>query len=43
MASQNNGNGDKSLEQWRWDAACSIRGAKEAGKYRDKKLVRLSC
>ncbi len=30
-----NGNGDKSLEQWLWDAACSIRGAKEAGKYKD--------
>jgi type I restriction enzyme M protein len=25
----------KSLEQWLWDAACSIRGAKEAAKYKD--------
>ncbi|MCG7851173.1 MAG: type I restriction-modification system subunit M [Methanosarcinaceae archaeon] len=30
-----NNNGDKSLEQWLWDAACSIRGAKEAAKYKD--------
>lgn len=28
-------NNDKSLEQWLWDAACSIRGAKEAAKYKD--------
>ena len=27
-----NGNG-KSLESWIWDAACSIRGAKDAAKY----------
>ncbi|NLX25273.1 MAG: SAM-dependent DNA methyltransferase [Lentisphaerae bacterium] len=33
MARQN-GNG-KSLEKWIWDAACSIRGAKEAPKYKD--------
>jgi type I restriction enzyme M protein len=26
---------DKSIEQWLWDAACSIRGAKDAPKYRD--------
>jgi type I restriction enzyme M protein len=26
---------DKSLEQWLWDAACSICGAKEAPKYKD--------
>lgn len=26
---------DKSLESWIWDAACSIRGAKEASKYKD--------
>lgn len=26
---------DKSLEAWIWDAACSIRGAKDAGKYKD--------
>src|SRR3989337_2703389 len=29
-----NGN-DKSLESWIWDAACSIRGAKEAPKFKD--------
>lgn len=34
MAS-NTANTDKSLEQWLWDAACSIRGAKEAAKYKD--------
>jgi len=32
--SENNQNG-KSLESWLWDAACSIRGAKEAAKYKD--------
>lgn len=32
MANQNT---NKSLEQWLWDAACSIRGAKEAAKYKD--------
>jgi type I restriction enzyme M protein len=26
---------DKSLENWLWDAACSIRGAKDAPKYKD--------
>ncbi len=26
---------DKSLERWIWDAACSIRGAKDAPKYKD--------
>ncbi len=31
----NNHNEDKSLEQWLWDAACSIRGAKDAPKYKD--------
>ena len=25
----------KSLETWIWDAACSIRGAKEAAKFKD--------
>ena len=30
----NNGNG-KSLESWIWAAACSIRGAKDAPKYKD--------
>ncbi len=33
--SNNNHNTDKSLEQWLWDAACSIRGVKEAPKYKD--------
>ena len=31
---KDNGN-DKSLESWIWDAACSIRGAKDAPKYKD--------
>jgi type I restriction enzyme M protein len=35
MANHKNGNNDKSLEQWLWDAACSIRGAKDAPKYKD--------
>lgn len=26
---------DKSLESWIWDGACSIRGAKDALKYKD--------
>lgn len=26
---------DKSLEGWIWDAACSIRGAKDAPKYKE--------
>src|SRR6266545_7643936 len=31
-----NGNGNgKSLEAWIWDAACSIRGAKDAAKYKE--------
>ena len=30
-----NSNVDKSLESWIWDAACSIRGAKDAAKYKD--------
>ena len=31
-----NGNDkDKSLESWIWDAACSIRGAKDAAKYKE--------
>lgn len=33
--SNNHTNNDKSLEQWLWDAACSIRGAKDAPKYKD--------
>ncbi|MDP2158551.1 MAG: N-6 DNA methylase [Nitrospirota bacterium] len=28
-------NNDKSLESWIWDAACSIRGAKDAPKYKE--------
>jgi len=31
----NNGNNDKSFESWIWDAACSIRGAKDAPKYKE--------
>jgi type I restriction enzyme M protein len=31
---KNNGN-NKSLESWIWDAACSIRGAQDAPKYKD--------
>jgi type I restriction enzyme M protein len=31
-----NGNGNgKSLENWIWDAACSIRGAKDAAKFKE--------
>jgi len=30
-----NGSADKSMESWIWDAACSIRGAQEAAKYKD--------
>ncbi len=30
-----NNNNSKSLESWTWDAACSIRGAKDAPKYKD--------
>jgi type I restriction enzyme M protein len=26
---------EKTLEQWIWDAACAIRGAKDAGKFKD--------
>jgi hypothetical protein len=29
----NGKNNDKSLESWIWDAACSIRGAKDAPKW----------
>ena len=28
-------NGNKELETWLWDAACSIRGAIEAPRYKD--------
>jgi len=30
-----NSNGDKTLESWIWDAACSIRGEQDAPKYKD--------
>src|SRR5881397_4413073 len=30
-----NNTNDKSLESWIWDAACSIRGAQEAPKFKD--------
>src|SRR5436189_1058593 len=30
-----NSNNNKSLESWIWDAACSIRGAKDAPKYKE--------
>ena len=30
-----NGGTEKSMESWIWDAACSIRGAQEAAKYKD--------
>jgi type I restriction enzyme M protein len=33
---------DKSLESWIWDAACSIRGAKDAPKFKDYILEKLS-
>ena len=36
-----NGNG-KSLESWIWAAACSIRGAKDAPKYKDYILPLIS-
>ena len=37
MQNQNsfNGSNSKSLESWIWDAACSIRGAKDAPKYKE--------
>lgn len=36
MAKKNaNNQKDKSLETWIWDAACSIRGAQEAPKYKN--------
>lgn len=31
----NNNNNSKSLESWIWDAACAIRGAQDAPKYKD--------
>jgi len=35
LSKNNNNNNSKSLESWIWDAACSIRGAKDAPKYKD--------
>lgn len=35
MPNNNNHTPDKSLEQWIWDAACSIHGAIDAPKYKD--------
>ena len=37
MAKKQNGNGEKvkSMESWIWDAACSLRGAADAAKYKD--------
>ena len=29
----------KSLEQWIWDAACAIRGAKDAGTFKNLQKV----
>ena len=37
----NNGSG-KPLESWIWDAACSIRGAKDAPKYKGTILPLIS-
>jgi type I restriction enzyme M protein len=34
MGNQNSNN-NKSLESWKWDAACAIRGAQDAPKYKD--------
>ncbi|HEY9097637.1 MAG TPA: hypothetical protein VIN38_02075 [Thiobacillus sp.] len=34
LMANNNGSG-KPLESWIWDAACSIRGAQDAPKYKD--------
>ncbi len=35
LTTANDKNNDKSLESWIWDAACSIRGAKDAPKYKE--------
>src|SRR2546425_12909269 len=35
VTGQKGRNGEKSLEAWIWDAACSIRGAKDAPKFKD--------
>lgn len=35
MAAKNNNNKAKSLETWIWDAACSIRGAADALKFKE--------
>ena len=36
---EKNNNKVKSLEQWLWDAACAIRGAQDAPKYKDYILL----
>ena len=35
MANGTKGDNGKFLESWIWDAACSIRGAKDAPKYKE--------
>ncbi|MFH1825355.1 MAG: N-6 DNA methylase [Candidatus Firestonebacteria bacterium] len=35
MVNEDNNKEDKSLESWLWDAACVIRGEKDASKYKD--------
>ena len=35
VSAKKNSDQNKSLESWIWDAACSIRGAKDAPKYKD--------
>ena len=35
----NGKNSDKSLESWIWDAACSIRGAGDAPRYKFAELL----
>lgn len=35
MSKTNESQKDKSLESWIWNAACAIRGAKDAGKFKD--------
>jgi type I restriction enzyme M protein len=35
VSAKKNSDQNKSLESWIWDAACSIRGAKDAAKYKD--------
>ncbi len=35
MSKETKTTNNKSLEQWIWDSACAIRGAKDAGKFKD--------